>query len=202
MVTKSTARGELAIAQPELPDVGVGHRHRAPAPSPRGWCRRASSATLRRAAAPRCRRSRARIMPGNRLASATPVSICILVAVGMARQPEALACTFRPCRCGDLRRPGRGRSRPNRCARNRSSAPAAPGRRSICAARYWVERSSGRLRAAERRIGHAIELFAGLERRLAASAPGTEPPPDRGDDQRPIKVNRLTGASHLTQSGG
>ena len=88
MVTKSTDACELAIAQPELPDVGVGHRHLDPrlhAADRFGQHRRRHLAAQQHFVADDDRAHDVRKPVRQRNAGAD----LILRAVGVARHPEA-----------------------------------------------------------------------------------------------------------------
>ncbi len=118
-----------------------------------------------------------------RLASATAASICSRFFSRLAARARCPACTFRPSLGGDRRRPDRARGRSNRCGRSRSCLASWARSSSICAARNAASRIERGLRAAERRIGDAIELLAGADRRTRQRQPaGAIQPPDAGND--------------------
>ena len=163
MVTKSTARVNVAMTQPELPHIGVGHRHLAPAPSPRGCVAARSVARHFAAQQHLVADDRPRGSCRERLASATPVAIWFLRSVGVA-ESQIPCSTFSPCRCGDFRdliEPVVDRIGAHAIGDSHSRARSS----SICAASILGRQIERRLRAAKRRVGNAVELLAWIERR-------------------------------------
>ncbi len=180
MVTKSTDVCELAIAQPELPDVGVGHRHLDPrlhAADRLGQHRRRHLAAQQHLVADDDRAHDVRKPVRQRNAGAD----LILRAVGMARHPKPeqhfQAMPLRDL--GNLVEAEIDRIGANAIGHLRQLRQVLLDLRGLDFGRE-IER---RLRAAERRIGDAIELLAGSERRRRHRHRRTEPPPRRDDDR-------------------
>ena len=89
---------KLAVAQPELPDVGIGDRHLHLRLHARDVFAQGRQPKSRRAAALRCRRSPRGSVSGYRLAIAMPVVDLHCVRSGRL-ESQSPSSTFRPCRC-------------------------------------------------------------------------------------------------------
>ena len=108
---------QLAIAQPELPDIGIGDRHftlRLHARDVFAQGRRRHFTAQQRLVADDHRAHGVGKAVGERDAGGD----LVLRAVGVARHPKPEQ-HFQPVPLRDLRERDRGRNRPNRCARNR-----------------------------------------------------------------------------------
>ena len=184
---------ELAIAQPELPHVGIGHRRLDPrlhAADRFAKHRRRHFAAQQHLVADDDRAHHVRKPVRQRDAGAD----LILRAVGVARHPQAKQ-HFQtvPLRdFGNLVEPEIDRIGANAIGHLRQLGEILFDLGGLDFGRE-IER---RLRAAERRIGDAIELLAGTKRRRRHRHRGAEPPPC-GKDNRGRQSEQTDRFMHL-----
>ena len=173
--------GDIPVAQPEFPHVGISHRrgharlHRADGLDELG-CRHFPAQQHLVADHNRADGAGIGLGQGNRGLDLKPVLF------GVTRQPEPLHDLETVARSdpGDLVQPVVDRIGPHAVGQPRQLRQILldlGGGNSGCG----VERA---LAAPERGIGQAVELFTGSERGLRHRHSGTEPGPDRGYDHR------------------